>query len=109
VLVADTFFNYTPHPSPDGERLAYTAENADGTRVVMVDALGRSPRILEEGGYNYVEGWTPDGEWVVVTRWYPAFHRRDTWLLSPDTARAHRPLLEPAHRSASGVAFRPGG
>lgn len=109
VLVADTFFNYTPHPSPDGSRLAYTAENAAGTRVILTDALGRSPRVLLEDGYNYVEGWTPDGAWVVVTRWYPAFQRRDTWLLSPDSARADRPLLEPAHRSASGVDFRPGG
>lgn len=109
VLVADTFFNYTPHPDPLGRRLAYTAEGNGHARVVVMDVDGTDRRVLIPEGFNYVDGWTPDGRWIVFTRWYPAFQRRDTWLVSTDSIPEERPLLEPAHRSASAVDFRPGG
>lgn len=107
VLVADAFFNYTPIPSPDGRRLAYTAE-ADGVAgVVVMDLETRQRTLLTDQGFNYVDGWTPDGERVVVTRWYPAFQRRDAWLLDPEGVEPEEELLQPVHRSASNVAFRP--
>ncbi|HSG47663.1 MAG TPA: hypothetical protein VLA43_07630 [Longimicrobiales bacterium] len=107
ILVRDDLFNYTPAPAPDGQRIAYTAEGSEGTAVVILDLVSGERKIVLEGGFNYVDEWTPDGRWILVTRWDPESRSRDPWLLSADGAEAHRPLLEPAHRSGSDVSFRP--
>lgn len=106
-LVADTFFNYAPAPSPDGRLLAYTAEGDAAARVVVVNADGTDPRVVLDEGYHYVDGWTPDGRWIVATRWYPAFQRTEAWLLSPDGHAPHRTVQAPVTRPDGGVAFRP--
>lgn len=108
VMVADSFFNYTPHASPDGARMAWTAETAERSRVAVMNMDGTGQRFLTDDGHTYVEGWTPDGSWIVATRWFPAFQRRETWLVSPDSAGVMEPLFIPAHRPASAAEFRPG-
>ena len=107
ILVSDQYFNYTPAASPNGQRLAYTAEGNGRTQVVVMDADGENRRVLLDDGFNYVEEWTPDGRWIVVTRWFPAFQRRDAWLVSADGSEPDLEVLNPVHRSSSAVAFRP--
>ena len=107
VLVADSLFNYTPAASPDGRRIAYTAESSEAARVVVLDLETGERTVLTDEGFHYVDTWTPDGEWVAVTRWDPDQDRREIWLLDPDGERPEMPLLEATSRSASDVAFRP--
>lgn len=107
VLVADSLFNYTPAASPDGRRIAYTAESSEAARVVVLDLETGERTVLTDAGFHYVDTWTPDGEWVAVTRWDPAQGRREIWLLDPDGELPEMPLLAATNRSASDVAFRP--
>ncbi|UCC24030.1 MAG: PD40 domain-containing protein [Gemmatimonadales bacterium] len=107
VLVADAAFNYTPVPSPDGSRIAYTAESGGAARVVVMDLASGERRTLTESGHAYVDTWTPDGNWIAVTRWDPKDDRREVWLVDPDGEEPDEPLLRGSNRPASDVAFRP--
>ena len=107
VLVSDEAFNYTPVPSPDGSRIAYTAESGSAAQIVVMDLATAERRILTENGYAYVDTWTPDGDWIAVTRWDPEDDRREVWLIDPDGEEPDEPLLRGSDRLASDVAFRP--
>ncbi len=55
-----------PHFSPDGERVAFSAEYAGDEDVYVVPADGGEPRRLTwHPGGDEVRGWTPDGERVL--------------------------------------------
>ena len=57
-----------PRFSPDGTRLAYSAEYDGNTDVYVVPANGGEPRRLTwHPGADVVQGWTPDGDRVVFT------------------------------------------
>jgi Tol biopolymer transport system component len=107
VLVRDGLFNYTPVPSPDGRRIAWTAEDDDAARVMTLDLETGARREVTDQGFQYVEAWTPDGAWLAVTRWDRETGRREIWLVDPEGVQPAEPLLPPDSPSASGVAFRP--
>ena len=55
-----------PHFSPDGDRVAFTAEYAGDPEVYVVGVEGGAPRRLTwHPGGDEVRGWGPDGESVV--------------------------------------------
>ncbi|GAB3805269.1 hypothetical protein [Micromonospora zhanjiangensis] len=63
-----------PAFSPDGARLAYSAQQTDGgARIVVADADGANPRLLappgtEAGDYDIDPTWSPNGDAIAFTR-----------------------------------------
>jgi tricorn protease len=56
----------SPHFSPDGKWIAFTAQYGGNFNVYVVPAEGGEPRQLSyDAGFDTVEGWTPDGKSVL--------------------------------------------
>jgi tricorn protease len=67
----------SPHFSPDGKLIAFSAEYAGNTDVYVVPAEGGVPRRLTwHPGADLAEGWTPDGKAVLFAS------SRATWAPS---------------------------
>jgi dipeptidyl aminopeptidase/acylaminoacyl peptidase len=55
--------------SPDGTRLAFTAERPGWHEVFLIDADGKDERQLTDGGHNWSDlAWHPDGDRLVGVR-----------------------------------------
>jgi hypothetical protein len=52
--------------SPDGKRLAFSAEHApaQGSQVYIANADGTSPQMITSNIPSYFHGWSPDGRWA---------------------------------------------
>lgn len=52
--------------SPDGKRLAFSAEHApaEGSQVYVSAADGTKPQLVTPGIPSYFHGWSPDGRWL---------------------------------------------
>ena len=52
--------------SPDGKRLAFSAQHApaEGSQVYVSNADGTNPQILTPNTPSYFHGWSPDGRWL---------------------------------------------
>ena len=66
-----------PRFSPDGQRIAFSAEYAGNLDVYIVPSTGGEPRRLTwHPGADTVQGWTPDGKGIVFASsratWGPA-------------------------------------
>jgi tricorn protease len=58
----------SPHFSPDGRLIAFSAEYAGNTDVYVVPAAGGEPRRLTwHPAPDEVQGWTPDGKSIVYS------------------------------------------
>ncbi len=55
-----------PKFSPDGKWIAFTGRYNGNANVYLMPAEGGQPHQLTyDSGYDYVEGWTPDGQNVL--------------------------------------------
>lgn len=63
-------YDTQPRYSPDGSRLVFVSDRNGSENVWMANADGTSPKILSRSERtNFVSPtWTPDGQYVVVTR-----------------------------------------
>jgi Tol biopolymer transport system component len=66
----------SPSFSPDGTRVAYTADNPDGSGRVWISPVnGGAPAQLGDFKGLYGGSWSPDGKWMVFnwveTKWPP--------------------------------------
>ena len=52
--------------SPDGKRLAFSAQHAPakGSQVYVSNADGTSPQMVTANIPSYFHGWSPDGRWL---------------------------------------------
>lgn len=65
-LTSDEGGETNPHFSPDGSKIAFTAQYDGNTDVYVVSAEGGQPeRLTWHPGNDQVTGWTPDGEEVL--------------------------------------------
>lgn len=65
-LTTDEGAESNPHFSPDGKRIAFTAQYDGNTDVYSIPTTGGRPqRHTWHPGGDYVQGWTPDGSAIV--------------------------------------------
>ena len=58
----------TPHFSPNGQWIAYTADHDNNRDVYIIRASGGQPtRLTWHPGQDLVNGWSPDGKRVLFT------------------------------------------
>jgi Tol biopolymer transport system component len=75
-----------PRFSPDGKTIAYVTDLSGDENVHLMDADGGNQRALSKGdGSNFMSPeWTPDGDYVVVSRAAPLRGLEKLWLYHKD-------------------------
>ena len=76
-----------PHWSRDGGRIAFDAVNANGDEphAFVVDADGTN---LVDLGAGSLSQWSPDGEWILVSRSAGEEASPELWIMRPDGSDA---------------------
>lgn len=80
-LTTDEGYEFSPHFSPDGTTIAFSAQYDGNTDVYTIPATGGSPiRMTYHPGADVVQGWTNDGKVVfrsgreayptMLNKWY---------------------------------------
>lgn len=91
------FYGTALNWSPDGKRIAFATEQADGVYLTLYDLefesinpMFRIPGLKDRQIQNVL--WSPDGKWISFYIYNPtggnALH--DVWIVSSDGARAMR-------------------
>lgn len=86
--------NCRPDWSPDGKRIAYVSDVADGKGDVWImDADGGNKVRLSPGddSYDYNPAWSPDGAWIVYET--ATGSKRGPWSLAVIPATGGAPIL----------------
>ena len=75
-----------PRFSPDGETVVFVSDGSGDDNVWMVPAAGGEPTQLSKGiGSSFLSPeWTPDGNYVVVSRAVPLRGLEKLWLYHKD-------------------------
>ena len=58
---------YSAAFSHDGQRIAFHAETASGSDIVVSRLDGTARTAMTQGGFNYSPRWSPDDEWILFT------------------------------------------
>jgi len=85
----------TPAWSPDGKRVAFSADWSGPPNVHLKEVLGGPARELVpfDSHVQYVGSWSSDGRWVLYTSFYSGMG--DLWRVDVETLE-RQPLLETA-------------
>jgi Tol biopolymer transport system component len=75
-----------PRFSPDGESIVFVTDLSGDENVHLMDARGGNQRALSTGdGSNFMSPeWTPDGDYIVVSRAAPLSGLEKLWLYHKD-------------------------
>jgi hypothetical protein len=75
--------------SPDGTRLAYWSETADGAELVVSDSDGGNRRVVDSAGEGWQLAWSPDGTRIAFLNGLRVFcvdvASGETWPLTPSS------------------------
>ena len=84
--------------TPDGSRLAYTAEPSETPDIAWIRADGSalSEPLLTKRGRQLADEWTPDGRHLIYHENTAAVTRNDIMVLTMDSAKTTRPYLKTA-------------
>lgn len=67
------------HPafSPDGRRIAFTSSRSGRPSIYVMNADGSRVRRMTSGGVDSLPDWSPDGKWIVFSRYYAKQRQSD--------------------------------
>ncbi|MBV7317194.1 S41 family peptidase [Shewanella sp. NIFS-20-20] len=75
----------SPHISPDGQWIAFSADYDGNQDVYIVSSQGGQPqRLTWHPGPDEVKGWSPDGKQVLFTSYRDIAHNRTGQLFAVD-------------------------
>jgi Tol biopolymer transport system component len=104
-LTFDGAEDETPAWSPDGEWIAYASDRSGQQRTIFrkrADGSGAEEKLWETAEHTHVDGWTPDGRALIVTRTDPK-NANDVWLVPVGGgAEKARPLLHSSFNELNG-------
>ncbi|MBI3473314.1 MAG: PD40 domain-containing protein [Candidatus Solibacter usitatus] len=75
-------YDTQPAFSPDGKHIAFVSDREGSDNLWIADAGGTNPKQLtkdNQGGY-VSPSWTPDGEYVLVSRRTPTSGTHEIWM-----------------------------
>jgi len=104
----------TPRLSPDGQRLAVTKAGGDGSDVWLLDIEHDTFTQLTTDGANRYPGWSPDGEWLVLSSGsftHPNLYRMRADFSSPPELVLEREGVQRSARwtpDGKGIVFQEG-
>lgn len=65
-LTDDDFFDFTPQPSPDGQKIAFSSDRDGSLQIYTMDVDGNNlTRITNSEGNDRDPSWSPDGTQLV--------------------------------------------
>lgn len=75
-----------PRFSPDGRRIAFVSDKSGDNNLWVVDADGGNPRQISKGIGDEFRSpeWTPDGQYIVVSRARPFAELEKLWMYHID-------------------------
>jgi Tol biopolymer transport system component len=81
-LLTGMAFDSQPVYSPDGKRIAFISDREGAENLFLADADGKNIKPLtKDQESNFVSpAWTPDGQYVLVTRTKSLLGARELWL-----------------------------
>lgn len=114
-LVGDEDQQSSPHFSPDGQLIAFTANYGNNSDVYVVSVNGgEAKRLTYHPDNDNVEGWSNDGKRVVFTSMREVNHNRAPHMFEIDVNGGHpnkimdARVLDPSWASDSKtIAYRP--
>ncbi len=86
------------HMQPNGDRIAFTLIDTDGTgeqrhRIALVSANGGEPVFLSITGDEHTPRWSADGQWIVYVSYETSpegSREADLWRVSADGVNKYR-------------------
>ena len=77
-------FDSQPVFSPDGKKIAFTSDRDGCDNLWITNADGSEPKQLskDKEAYFVSPGWTPDGEYVLVSRNPSGLGAHEIWMYS---------------------------
>ena len=86
-----------PVPSPDGTRFAFVWSNTPVASDIYVRPIAGGDKeelLLQTPGYKFIEGWSPDGRYIVYAATNMLRSDTDLWLLPTFGDRKPVPFLQ---------------
>ena len=86
------------HMQPNGDRIAFTLIDTDGTgeqrhRLAVVSVNGGEPAFLSVTGDEHTPRWSADGQWIVYVSYETSpegSREADLWMVSADGVNKYR-------------------
>lgn len=96
-----------PRFSPDGQSIVYVSDVSGDDNVHLMDADGGDQRALSKGqGSAFLSPeWTPDGQYIVVSRAAPLQGLEKLWLYHKDGGTGLQMTAGPGRLRIMGAAF----
>lgn len=110
-LTSGLAYNSQPRVSPDGKRVTFISDRSGGDNLWIQSLDGKDTVQVSKGNNNlYLSPeWTPDGNYVVVSKSGGLGGSAKLWLYSVDGGTGIQLIKEPANAKTVGAAFGPDG
>lgn len=110
-LTSGMAYDVQPRFSPDGKKVAFVSDRSGGDNVWTLSLDGRDTTQVTQGNGNlYVSPeWTPDGEFIAVSRAGGLGGAHKIHLYSVHGGSGFQLVREPATLKALGASFTPDG